>query len=748
MILKTKTNTPSTATAPTDMKQRRLLIVANRLPLTVTETEDKTVEYKTSAGGLATGLDSLEIENDKHWIGWPGTCPSDEATQKKIRETLLADDIHSVFLSEQAMEKYYKGVCNATIWPLFHYFPTIAEYDCESWKVYQQVNQQFCDEVTKVAQPNDIIWVHDYHLMLLPQMLREKLPDAEIGFFLHIPFPSFEIFRTLPWRKELLQGLLGSDLIGLHTSEYMRHFLSTVYRVMGHESYLGIIDLGTRIVQVDTFPMGIDYAKFHNTGENKQVQKYIKEFKDQFGDKKLVLSVDRLDYSKGILQRLKAFDQLLSENVKFKEHVSLIMVVVPSRDDILDYHKLKEEIDQWVGEINGRHSTINWMPINYYYRGFPFEQLAAMYHIADVALLTPFRDGMNLVAKEYVACKTDHKGVLILSEMAGTAAELPQALIINPNNVNEIVLALKQAMVMPEAEQAERLQEMQCNLKRRTVQYWANKFIRQLSSVHKEQLKRKEKEFTFECYKKMQSDFQSSKRRLLMLDYDGTLVPFFDRPEKAVPDRQLVDLLKKLTTMKNTSVVIISGRHHDTLDKWFKNLKIPMIAEHGSWYCEEGEWRQTNKPDTSWKAEIRPILQEFADGTPQSFVEEKPYSLAWHYRKSDAWIADLRSQGLIKTLVKPCTDNNLQILPGNKVVEVKVSGLDKGTAGKHWLDKDNWDFVMAIGDDRTDEDMFRVLPESAYSIKVGYEETGARFNVRSHEDVRDILSRIVRAGEN
>ncbi len=721
--------------------EKRLLIIANRLPLTVTEANDN-VEYKASTGGLATGLASLEVAYEKHWIGWPGVHPKNDQIKQNIRQTLEQDLIHPVFLSQRNMEYYYKGFSNKTIWPLFHYFIGYADYDPDYWKVYKRVNKQFCDEVMKIARPNDIIWVHDYHLMLLPQMLRDKLPQSQIGFFLHIPFPSYELFRTLPWRKELLEGLLGADLIGLHTFEYMRHFMSAVYRVLGQEPKLGNIHYGNRVVQVDTYPMGIDYEKFNKSGQNKTVQENINLFKEQYGQKKLILSVDRLDYSKGILQRLKAFDHLLTKRPEYVEKISLIIIVVPSRSDIDRYQKLREDIDEMVGHVNGKHATINWMPINYYYRALPFEQLAALYHLADVALVTPYRDGMNLVAKEFVASKTQNNGSLILSEMAGTAIELPEAIIINPNDINEITKAIQQALKMPEQEQKERLQNMKKSLQRQTVQRWANKFINQLANIHEEQMKRAEKAMSKDDRTQLMNDFQQSSQRLVLLDYDGTLVPYVDRPEKAVPDKELIKTLNQLSEMPNTWVVIISGRNHHTLDKWFGKLNVGLIAEHGTWYREDGKWRQTKKLDIGWKKELYPIFQEFADKTPGSFVEEKPYSLVWHYRRIDAWIADIRAQELINTIIYPCTKNNLQILNGHKVVEVKVSGIDKGTGTKHWLAKKDWDFVLAVGDDRTDEDIYNVLPDNAYTVKVGYEQTAARFNLNSHEDVRHILQQL------
>ena len=723
---------------------RRLWIVANRLPLKVTECDEEHVEYSPSAGGLATGLASLKVDYEKHWIGWPGVTPENEKVEQNIQRKLEGDNIHPLFLTEHDMEHYYKGFSNGTIWPLFHYFANKADYDREDWEVYQKVNQRFCDLVVKLAGPNDIIWVHDYQLMLLPEMLRERLPDAQIGFFLHIPFPSYEIYRTLPWRKELLKGLLGADLIGLHTSNYMRHFVSAVYRVLGYESNLGAIDLGIRVVQVDTHPMGIDYDKFQQSGESQEVQKHVQEFQKELGEYQLILSVDRLDYSKGILQRLKGFDQFLTQYPEYIEKVSLMLVVVPSRDDIGEYQQLKEEIDKMAGHINGKYSTIHWMPIQYYYRAFPFEQLTAMYQMADVALLTPFRDGMNLIAKEFVATKTNPRGVLILSEMAGTAMELPQAVTINPNDLNDIAQAIHTALTMPEEEQTERLLLMKQRLRKQTVQTWANDFINQLGSIYELQKERKKKEFTSENSQQLIKNFHGSQKRLILLDYDGTLVSFVDRPEKAAPDEQLLNLLDRLSHLENTSVVIISGRNHHTLGEWFSGLKhVGLIGEHGSWFYNEGTWEHVNEPDISWKEDLRPIFDQFADKTPGSFVEEKPFSLVWHYRKTDAWIAELRSQELIKALVNPCTEHNLQVMTGHKVVEVKVSGMDKGTGAQHWLDKANWDFVLAVGDDRTDEDMFEALPEDAYSIRVGYEQTAARYNVPSNEGVRGLLRQML-----
>ena len=372
---------------------------------------------------------------------------------------------------------YYHGFCNRTIWPLFHYFPLYTTYSEEYWQAYERVNTAFANIVAGIAKPNDIIWVHDYHLMLLPKLLRERLPRATVGFFLHIPFPSFEVFRLLPWREQIMEGLLGADLIGFHTHDYTGHFLDSAHRLLGYEVAMGQLTVDDRVVRADAFPMGINYDQFSGVASDEKAQAEIKRFRKKTRDCKVILSVDRLDYTKGIPQRLEAFSVFLDNNPKFQRKVIFVLLVVPSRTRVEHYVQLKQQVDGLVGEINGKHGAIGWMPIWYLYRPLPFHSLAALYRLADVALVTPLRDGMNLVAKEYVATKTDGKGVLILSETAGAAQELGEALIINANNQEDIAQALAKALEMPEQEQIERNRIMQKRLRHYNVERWANEFI-------------------------------------------------------------------------------------------------------------------------------------------------------------------------------------------------------------------------------------------------------------------------------
>ena len=723
---------------------RRLLIVSNRLPITVQERKGD-LHVEPSVGGLATGLSSWYKSRDSIWIGWPGITGKKIRREKDILAKLLSANCHPVSISQHDVEAYYHGFCNRTIWPLFHYFPLYAEYSEDFWQAYEQVNTSFANVVAGFAKPNDIIWVHDYHLMLLPKLLRERLPKATVGFFLHIPFPSFEIFRLLPWRKQILEGLLGADLVGFHTYDYTGHFLDSVHHLLGYEAAMGQITTADRIVRADTFPMGINYEQYSSVTQDLKVQAERKRVRKKLGDCQVILSVDRLDYTKGIPQRLEAFSVFLDRNSKFLRKVILVLLVVPSRTRVEHYMQLKKRLDGLVGEINGKHGTIGWMPIWYLYRFLPFHSLSALYSLANVALITPLRDGMNLVAKEYTATKTDGKGVLILSETAGAAQELGEAIIINANNQEEIVQALAKALEMPDQEQIEHNRIMQKRLRRYNVVRWANEFMDKLLSTKKLQREMEEKALTYEMQKKLASDFQESDKALLLLDYDGTLVPFSPKPTEAMPGAKLLSLLEKLTKNPRNEVVLISGRDKDTLEGWFGGLNVGLVAEHGVWIKEKaGGWETIETLTSEWKEEVQPILESWVDRTPGSFIEEKEFSLVWHYRKSNPRLGELRARELMNNLSNTIATLNLQVLEGSKVVEVKNTDINKGRTASRWISREKWDFILALGDDWTDEDTFKVLPSTAWSIKVGFGASAARFSLSSPSKATSLLRKMAR----
>ncbi len=716
----------------------KLIIISNRLPVTI-DRKDGELFYHPSAGGLATGLKSLDDDMDKIWVGWPGKVIEDEWEIPAIQKDLERQGLIPVFLSQDETELFYEGFSNKVIWPLFHYFTEYATYDDQYWLVYQEVNQKFADEVNNIIEEGDIVWVHDYQLMLLPAYIREQHPKVSIGFFLHIPFPSYEVFRILPYRKPILDGLLGADQIGFHTFGYMRHFLSAVYRISGHEHNFGKLTVDNRIINVDVFPMGIDYQKYANPerylGKEIHPERYIRD------GRKLILSIDRLDYTKGIPERIKAYAQFLEEYPEYIGQVTMAMIVVPSRSNVDQYQELKNEIDTLVGSLVGTYGTFDWEPIQYFYRSFPFEDLTALFKAADIALITPLRDGMNLVAKEFIASKeTSQKGVLILSEMAGAADQLTEALIVNPNDVKDVINNLLIALEMPEEDQANRLSIMQSRMRKHTVSHWAETFIKEqiimteFSNKHIQSL-----EVDSEQREALLNHYGTSTNRLIILDYDGTLMDFHTDPQAVKPDDELMEILSELNNDERNKLVVISGRDRETLDTWLSPLGIDMAAEHGVWMKRNDKWKASRSLFKSWKVDVLPILEDLVERTPGSFIEEKDYSLAWHYRKIDKDLGEKRIREYRDVLQYLTANLDLQVLEGNKVVEIKNSGVNKGKATASWLRKSDWDFIIAIGDDQTDEDIFKVLPDSAYTLKVGLQQTIAKYNIMSVQEVRQLI---------
>src|SRR5690606_22620146 len=424
-----------------------------------------------------------------------------------------------VFLTKKDISEFYEGFSNETIWPAFHYFTQYINYDPNHWEDDVRVNKKFCDAILERANPEDTIWVHDYQLLLIPGLLRERLANATIAFFQHIPFPSYEFNPMLPWRLQILSLKDGADLIGLHSYDDMRQFLSAAGRLLGMSDESGYLQADNRLINVDAFPMGIDYDKFAEAAQASKTKHNVKRFKRFLGDQKLLITIDRLDYSKGIPERIKAFDALLRDNPEFHGRVSMIMVVVPSRTKVQNYMDLKEEIDTLVGKINSDYSTLNWVPVHYFYRSFPFEELSAFYNMSDIALVTPLRDGMNLVCKEFVASKTDQTGVLILSEMAGASKELQDAILVNPNDSQGVVDAISTALSMPVEEQIARMDSMQESLKKYDVFQWVKVFMDRLDHVKQKQEELTSKDVDAKVMNEIQASFKKAKKAILFLDY-------------------------------------------------------------------------------------------------------------------------------------------------------------------------------------------------------------------------------------
>ena len=728
----------------------KTIIVSNRLPVNL-QIEQGIVSARSSVGGLATGMKSVHSEGNGIWIGWSGLTEEqlDDDLSQQVDAALEKEKCATVSLNEYDVENFYYGFSNRTLWPMFHYFQEYTEFELDQWNSYKEVNQKFADAVLEQAGDGDTIWVHDYQLMLVPKMIRDKNPSLTVGFFLHIPYPSYEIFRTFPWREELLDGILGADLIGFHTYDYVRHFMSSVKRITGLDTKFNDVLHNGRTVKVDSFPMGIDYNHFQNAAqehktrpqeEKSDLMRKLEEHNEHFGDNKLILSIDRMDYTKGIPNRIRAFEYFLNKYPEYKEKVRLVMLAVPSRSNVPQYQKLKRETDELVGRINGQFATVNWTPIWYFYRSMPFEDLIDLYASSHVALITPIRDGMNLVAKEYVASRADHDGVLILSEMAGASKEMHEALLINPNNFEQIADTLKKALEMGAEEQYTRMKELKKRISRYNVEKWAEEFMKALEVSGQLPNVSITQELNTELIANITRECRKGQKRLFLLDYDGTLVGFKNTPEEAIPDDSLFNLLDILAEDEKNEVVIISGRDHDTLGKWFGHKNYTLITDHGVWLRRKGqEWEAIERVKADWKENIRPIMETFVDRTPGAFIEEKNYSLAWHYRKADSELANIRANELEFVLNSLITNNSLAVLEGNKVLEIKNSNVNKGRAAGRLLAGGDYDFIFAIGDDWTDEYMFEELPETAYTVKIGSHKTHARYYIKDNTQVRKIL---------
>lgn len=728
----------------------KTIIVSNRLPVELKITDDKIV-FKQSVGGLTTGLSSVHPKDHNLWVAWLG-IPEQEIPGNSLKDDLMEEVIRKdyipIFLTQDEINSYYYGYSNDIIWPLFHYFPQYAKFNSYYWNGYKKVNEKFAREILHYTDEKDTVWVHDYHLMLLPSMLKKQQPHLNIGFFLHIPFPTYEVFRMLPSKIEVLKGLLGANLIGFHTSEYQKYFIECVSNLLPCEINGNEILYEGHKTIVEVFPMGIDADKFENeahlqkekTIKPESIKAELQEYTKHSPEVRFIISIDRLDYSKGIVNRLEAFDFFLENNPQYKEKVKLLMLAVPSRTSVPQYQLLKKEIDELVGRINSKHATVRWTPIVYMYRALPFEDLVSLYTCSDVALITPVRDGMNLVAKEYIMSRSNQNGVLILSEMAGASKELKSALIINPMNYREISYALLQALEMPKEEQAGRIKQMQNHIKNYNVKKWAADFLMKLENLKKNT---SQQESALKNRKQIIEQYQKSEKRLILLDYDGTLVGFQDNPDALAPDNELRKLITALAENSKNDLYLISGRKKANLENWFVDLPAGLVAEHGSFIRQgDKDWKTTFHGKSAWRKKIQPLLESYTENVPSSFIEEKTHSLAWHYRRADEETGFRRAQELVQLLRMRSMDLEIQVLNGNKVIEITDVSINKGNAAEALIRQKDYDFILAIGDDTTDEFMFRKLPSHAISIKIGSTESQAKYRLKDFKQVRFFLSEL------
>ena len=722
------------------MPEQKTLIVSNRLPIKIQRRKGK-LKFTTSEGGLATGLGSFYKEQGSWWVGWAGIVPKNADEEHEIRQELAKHNLIPVFLDQAEIEGFYEGFSNGILWPLCHYRPSYMVLKKEYWLSYCAVNEKFAKTALEQLSPGMRVWVHDYQLMLLPALLREQLPDASIGYFHHIPFPAMELFKMLPWREELLIGLLGADLVGFHTFENVDNFLDSCFGILNLPKSINQLKVKGRSVLVDVFPMGIDYNKYHTQATLPPTTQYADNLRKLYRDQKIILSVDRLDYSKGILQRLQAFEILLNDHPEWRQKIVLHMLIVPSRDQVGQYKKLRNEIDRTVGNINAVYGRPGWQPIAYYYNSLPFPELAGLYVAADICLITSLYDGMNLVSKEYLASKNNTTGVLVISEFAGASRELSDALVINPYAIHQTSETLLRAIKMPKKEQQERLQASQAILSKFTVHHWVNLFMQRLGEIKSQQRHELARKVNQKISHAVKERYDLSLNRLILLDYDGTLVGFNTDADKATPTDDVYEVLDLMAEDTKNTLSIVSGRKYNNLEDWFGQKKYYAIAEHGIWSnFPTHTWQLAPGLQTNWKAQVKEILQRYVDRTPSAYIEEKTHSLAWHYRKVERAYGLRQAQELLQELLQLTQEKDLQLINGDRVIEIKSKQINKGKAALALVNEIKPDFILCIGDDATDEDMFQSLPRHAITIKVGDKQSHAKYYVENYKEVIDLLS--------
>ncbi len=744
-------------------EEPRLLVVANRLPVTVRAHHDG-VRVARASGGLATGLRSWQEGSSAAWVGWPGDVSRlSESQRAALDEKLDASRLIPVHLTAEEIDRYYEGFANQVLWPLCHYLVDRVPVDASGWAAYRDANERFAQAVVDAYRPSDLIWVHDYQLMLLPALLRQRLPDARIGYFHHIPFPSSEVFRILPWRRELLDGLLGADLIGFHTYAYQRHFLGSLLHVAGLEAEVDTVRVGERTVRAGVFAMGIDAAAFDTRARTEQNRDDVARLRADGGGRRIVLGVDRLDYTKGIPRRLLAFERLLQRRPDLRDSVRYVQVAVPSREGVDTYRAFRRHVNELVGRINGAVATLASTPVHYLHRSVSQRDLVALYGAADVMLVTPLRDGMNLVAKEFVASRPDEDGVLVLSEFAGAADELGDAISVNPYDVDAVSHAIEGALDLPRADREGRMRAMRAQVFERDVHAWVAAFIGQLQAEPATAAAHEAPAGTADEI----VEAIGGRPVCLLLDYDGTLSPIAPTPELAAPDAELLALLDDVARMPHHGVHIVSGRSRDTLHEWLGTLPFDLWAEHGFWHrpvkdarasgtgrasagrsadAAENSWTAAVVMNDDWSVKVLPILESFTASTPGSMVETKTAALAWHYRLADEEFGVRKAQELRMVLGDALSNQPLEVLEGKKVVEVRVRGVSKAAASQYARETAPEGTVfLAIGDDRTDEDLFGALPDDAVTVRVGSESSAARYRLPDVDAVRTLLRALVHA---
>lgn len=719
----------------------RCLLVSNRLPVAF---NSQLNTFVPSSGGLVSaikGLDSKKVGFDFEWMG----ILTDEIDPEKINalESTPIGNLpcHPIMVPKEKYDQYYNLYCNNVLWPLFHYERNMVRHSQEGWTSYREVNQLVADAILEEVKDDDILWIHDFQLLLVPGLIKDKRPDLKIGFFLHIPFPSSEIFRELPQRNEILQSLIRCDQLGFHDLSYLNHFRSSIQRILG-------VDLSTTEKAWGVYPISIDTDYFMKLTDEPQTQECINQYKENKKQMKWILGVDRLDYTKGLLLKLSAFKAFLKRYPEERGKVQFIQIVIPSRTEVPEYKSLKGKIEQLVSSINGVYGSPTWMPVQYLYHSVSSYELSALYQLSDVLFIGSRRDGMNLVSLEYVMSQKDeYPGIILLSEFAGASSTLSYAMSINPWNIKDTATRMKEALHHPLVKRRAEMEAMRNFLKNYNSSDWAKYNLRDLVQQSKKtaSIAPRPNDGKFDWMSNLQN-----KEILFFCDLDGTLAPISPYPQDVKLHAQTIELLQEIGKRKNCEFVVVSGRDKEFLEEQFidNDFEFPLAACHGAYRYspKENKWVNLIPQDSiKWKEDVLEILDLYTLRTPGSFIEDKGHALTWHYRNSPREFGDFLATKLFYELEEALGNQPVQVNRGKKVIEVKSIHANKGYFVQQWIQARNIkpDVVVAIGDDTTDEDMFSVLQERAdlkpFCIKVGQEQTSARYFIKEQKTVNLFL---------
>ncbi|XP_067623488.1 uncharacterized protein Tps1 isoform X2 [Eurosta solidaginis] len=752
-----------------------LIVVSNRLPFVLSRNvKTGKLERRASAGGLVTAVCPVVIKGKGLWVGWPGIhladpdepIPESNPTDQAPTAGLKSDQVVSVNINPAIFDSYYNGCCNKIFWPLFHSMPGRATFGADHWHNYVTVNKHFAartvEALEKCLQQNKaldnntppIIWIHDYHLMLAANWVREKAEEKQLpcrlAFFLHIPFPPWDIFRLFPWADEILQGMLGCDMVGFHIQDYCLNFVDCCQRMLGCRVDRNnlLVEHGGRTVRIRPLPIGIPFDRFVTLA--KTAGKVLKTNKQQ-----IILGVDRLDYTKGLVHRLMAFEALLEKYPQHKEKVSLLQISVPSRTDVKEYRELKEEVDQLIGRINGRFTTANWAPIRYIYDYVAQDDLAALYRDAAVCLVTPLRDGMNLVAKEFVACQINESpGVLVISPFAGAGEMMHEALLCNPYEVLSAAEVIHRALTMPEDERILRMSRLRRRESECDVSHWMRSFLKAMGTLDVDDVGTTIMQpVTVDDFDDYLLKYIGYNHKLaLLLDYDGTLAPIAPHPDLATLSPEIKNVLYKLSNHSDVYVAVISGRNVDNVKRMVGIEGITYAGNHGLEILHPDGSKFVHPMPIEYEDKVSHLLKELQDSVCRdgAWVENKGALLTFHYRETPNELRPAmieKARGLIIKYGFKATEANcaLEARPPVQWNKGRASIYILRTSfGFDWSERIK---IIYVGDDMTDEDAMEALKGMARTFRVTSSDivrTAADHRLPSTDSVYTLLKWVER----